>query len=153
MNEPKSRHDRIGFRIARRLADWVDGPGSGEAAVHRAWTSAGDNYFVPDAWWVRDDHVQADDVSLAPRYPDLVVEVRSPSTWRYDLGPKRHAYEVGGVSELWLVDTASDTVIVNRRSSPGAPTFDVVEELGSGEVLGSPLLPGFSLPVDELFGR
>ena len=121
--------------------------------MNRAWTSVGDNYYVPDAWWIGPDRMVSGDVSLAPHYPDLVVEVRSPSTWRYDIGPKRRAYESAGVAELWLVDTESDTVMVNRRSSPDHPVFDVVDELGADAGVTSPLLPGFSLSVDELFDR
>jgi hypothetical protein len=39
--------------------------------------------------------------------PDLAVEVRSPSTWRYDVGKKKATYERGGLPELWPVDTAT----------------------------------------------
>jgi Uma2 family endonuclease len=90
-------------------------------------------------------------VSLARYYPDIVIEVRSPSTWRYDIGPKRIAYEQAGVAELWFVDLESETVAVNRRSEPDAPKFDVLLELGRGSDLESPLLRGFSITIDELF--
>lgn len=36
--------------------------------------------------------------------PDLVVEVLSDSTKRYDLHTKRRLYELAGVREYWLVD-------------------------------------------------
>jgi Uma2 family endonuclease len=153
VNEPKIRHDRIAFHFARRLATWVEEGGSGEAAVNRAWTATGPNYFIPDAWWVRADRITPGNVSLAQHYPDIVIEVRSPSTWRYDMGPKRRAYEQAGVAELWFVDLESETVVVNRRSKPDVPEFDVLLELGRGSVLESPLLRGFSITVDELFDR
>ncbi|MEX1009155.1 MAG: Uma2 family endonuclease [Acidimicrobiia bacterium] len=153
MNQPKARHDRIAFHLARRLAEWVEEKGSGEAAVNRGWTSTGPNYFVPDAWWVQADRITPGDVSLTPHYPDIVIEVRSPSTWRYDIGPKRAAYEQAGVAELWFVDPDSETVAVDRRSKPDAPKFDVQLELGRGSVLESPLLRGFSITIDELFDR
>jgi hypothetical protein len=35
-------------------------------------------------------------------------------------------------------------------SQPDAPTFDVALELGAGETLESPRLPGFALPVERL---
>jgi hypothetical protein len=50
------------------------------------------------------------------------------------------------------VDTKSETVLVFRRSEPQAASFDVALEIGIGERLASPLLPGFSLAVAELFG-
>lgn len=52
--------------------------------------------------------------------PDLAVEVRSPSTWRYDTTVKFRLYEVAGVGEVWLVDTASKSVLVSRRSKQRA---------------------------------
>ncbi|MGI8660892.1 MAG: Uma2 family endonuclease [Thermoleophilaceae bacterium] len=64
--------------------------------------------------------------------PDLAVEVRSPSTWRYDLGAKKSGY---------------------RRSRPRATAFDVSLELTREEELRSPLLAGFALPLTELFPR
>ena len=56
-----------------------------------------------------------------------------------------------GVPELWLVDTAADVALVFRRCSSAAPAFDVSEELGAGATLSSPLLPGFALPVTDVF--
>ncbi|MBA3305663.1 MAG: Uma2 family endonuclease [Thermoleophilaceae bacterium] len=83
--------------------------------------------------------------------PDLAVEVRSPSAWRYDIGAKKAAYERHGLPELWLVDTAAEAVLAFRRSVPGAAIFDVALELGRDARLESALLPGFALAVGELF--
>ena len=77
--------------------------------------------------------------------------MRSPSTWRFDIGRKKDNYERHGVGELWLVDTAADVVFVFRRSQPDAPRFDVSLDVSPGETLTSPLLPGFALAVDEIF--
>ena len=85
--------------------------------------------------------------------PDLVVEVRSPSTWRYDTTIKFRQYEDSGVAEVWLVDTAAQTVLVYRRSTPQCASFDVALEIGAGETLTSPLLEDFQLDVTELFSR
>ncbi len=66
---------------------------------------------------------------------------------------RQATYERHGLPELWLVDTQSESVLVYRRSSPSAPELDVALELAAGEALTSPALPGFSLPVAELFAR
>ena len=81
----------------------------------------------------------------APRVPDLAVEVRSPGTWRYDVGRKRELYERHGVRELWLADTASRTMLVYRRSA-AVSGFDVALELAADTRLASPLLPGSAWP-------
>jgi Uma2 family endonuclease len=85
--------------------------------------------------------------------PALAVEVRSPSTWRYDIGAKKSAYERNGLTELWLVDTSADEILVFRRSAAASPSFDVSLELGCGDTLSSPQLPGFTLALAALFDR
>ncbi len=69
------------------------------------------------------------------------------------MGAKKATYERAGLVELWLVDTEAATVLVYRRSFPGAPSFDVALELGAGDQVTSPLLPGFSVAVAEMFDR
>jgi Uma2 family endonuclease len=54
---------------------------------------------------------------------------------------------------LWLVDDTEQRVLVFRRSQPDAATFDVELELRTGDVLTSPQLPGFALPLEDLFRR
>lgn len=153
VNPPRRRHDRIAFHLAHRLAEWVESFGHGEAGVALGWTADAQSYFVPDAWWVRDAKRLTENALLTVGYPDIVIEVRSPSTWRYDIGPKRTAYQQAGVAELWFVDLDSETVVVNRQSLPDAPQFDVLLELGRGEALVSPLLRRFAITIDELFDR
>jgi len=89
----------------------------------------------------------------APPYPlpDLAIEIRSPSTWRYDVGTKKRVYEREGLPELWLVDGESSVLLVFRRSVPTAPVFDVELELDRSATLTSPLLPGFALDVGAPF--
>lgn len=84
--------------------------------------------------------------------PDIAAEIRSPSTWRYDVGPKMRRYEQYGLPELWLVDTAADEILVYRRSSSSAACFDVYLQLARPDDLTSPLMPGFTLALAELFG-
>jgi len=83
--------------------------------------------------------------------PDIVAEIRSPSTWRFDIGAKKAAYERHGLSELWLVDSVAYAVLIFSRSKPNATSFDLALELGRGDALESPLLPGFSLAASELY--
>ena len=61
------------------------------------------------------------------------------------------AYERAGLTELWLIDTKSQAVIVCRRSSSTVPTFDSLIERRGGDDLTSPQLPGFALDVASLF--
>jgi Uma2 family endonuclease len=111
------------------------------------------NVYAPDVWWVAGERIPSRDALRIVGPPDLAVEVRSPSTWRHDVGTKKRVYEATGLPELWLVDTDADSVLVYRRTTPDAATFDVELELGRGEQLASPLLPGLAIDLAELFDR
>jgi Uma2 family endonuclease len=109
------------------------------------------NVYAPDVVWYSQERIPTDPDIRPQAMPDLAVEIRSPSTWRYDVGAKKAGYERAGLPELWLVDTAADEVLVFRRSAPAARTFDIALELTQDDVLESPLLEGFALPLDRLF--
>ena len=83
--------------------------------------------------------------------PALVVEVLSKSTRKRDAQIKRRLFERTGVREYWLVDPELDTVQVFRPSPDGK--LARVHELSAedGETLTTPLLPGCSIALRELF--
>lgn len=154
VNQPNLRHQRITFELARLLRDWcVAEAGRGEAGTPVDVHLDEHNVFAPDVWWVAEARRPGRDALRIVGPPDLVAEVRSPSTWRYDVGTKRTTYERSGVAELWLVDTDADSVLVYRRSAPGAPGFDVALEQASGDVLATPLMPGLAVDLASLFDR
>lgn len=83
--------------------------------------------------------------------PSIVVEVLSPSTSQRDRTIKRDLYERQGVREYWMVDAVRNTVTTYRltRKHFGKPETLRRQD---GDTLGTDLLPGFSLSLDELFG-
>lgn len=109
------------------------------------------NVFVPDLLWYAECRVPEDAASLPYPMPDLAVEIRSPATWRFDIGAKKDGYERHGLPELWLLDTSARTVLVFRRSTVATPRFDVAIELTEDEQLTSAQLPGFTMPLDAVF--
>jgi Uma2 family endonuclease len=152
VNEPKAVHSILQTRLAFALLAWVQaGHGRGLAMMPTDVRMDEFNVYGPDFLWFREERIPADLRGYPEHVPDLCVEIRSPSTWRYDIGAKKRVYEAGELPELWLVDDAAEAVLVYRRSRPGAPTFDVELEVGHGDTLESPMLPGFALPLDELF--
>lgn len=154
VNQPAMRHQRLALEIAHLLKQWTDAaPGRGEVCIPVDVVLDQRNVFAPDVWWVAEEHRPDRDARRLYGPPDLAVEVRSPSTWRYDVGAKKATYQRTGLSELWLVDTEAEVTIVCRRTQPRAVTFDVTLELGSGHEVTSPLLPGFALGVSGLFDR
>jgi Uma2 family endonuclease len=152
VNEPSYMHNRSQFRIGFALEAWIrGGPARGTAGNPLDVALHEHNVFAADLFWYRDGRAPQLTAKAPYPIPDLAVEIRSPSTWRYDIGAKKASYERHGLPELWLVDTAANVVLVFRRSMPEAPDFDVSEELDTEATLTSPLLPGFALAVKEIF--
>jgi len=152
VNEPKTVHSLLQTRLVFALCVWVDdGEGRGLAITPTDVRMDEYNVYGPDVLWFRQDRIPADLRGYPEHVPDLCVEIRSPGTWRYDVGAKKRVYEAGGLPELWLVDDVAETVLVYRRSRPGAATYDVSLELGRGDTLESPMLPGFALALEKLF--
>ncbi|MGH9226277.1 MAG: Uma2 family endonuclease [Acidimicrobiales bacterium] len=154
VTEAVVRHQRILSELWWQLTNWCRAqPGRGEAGTPVNVHLDQYNVYAPDVWWVREDRVPARDAKGIVGPPDLVAEVRSPSTWRCDVGTKMRVYEAAGVRELWLVDTHADIVLVYRRSSPESAAFDVELELTANDRLTTPLLPGLAIDLSELFDR
>ena len=80
--------------------------------------------------------------------PDLVVEIRSPSTARLDETTKRELYEKCGVPEYWLADPEAQTVTILLLGENG---YGVVGIYAKGDTLTSPTLEGFSIDLNEIF--
>jgi Uma2 family endonuclease len=134
------------------LRAWAADAGGGLAGYGGNWRVAPDSVLKPDVWWIGPARLASIDLAAATVSgpPDLAVEVRSPGTWVVDVGRKRALYEAAGLAELWLVDPPARSVLVLRRSGPGAPFDEFVEPSGTDR-LASPLLPGFGAEVDPLF--
>ena len=151
---PTLRHQRISAELLYALISWTRAASERGLAVHELMVDIGDReVYQPDLVWYAAARVPERDDLPAYAVPDLAVEVRSPSTWRYDIGAKKAGYERRGVRELWLVDTAADEVLAFRRSATDASTFDVALELTRGATLTLPLLPGLRVKLATVFGE
>jgi Uma2 family endonuclease len=152
VNQATALHSAAVGNLRYALEVWARAR-TGRGGIHEPLAVQIDerNVYAPDILWYADGRVPGRYDEPPYPVPDLAVEVRSPSTWRYDIGAKKAGYERRGLPELWLLDTQADAVLAFRRSSPDSPAFDVALEFAREERLTSPLLPGFSLALAELF--
>lgn len=151
VNEPRGRHGRLQALVIGELTAWEQRvPSRAQAYGPTAVELTPYDHYGPDVVLAR-PYAPVDDREYLAEPPLICVEIRSPSTWRHDIGRKKAVYEAEGVQELWLVDDVGEVVLVFRRSTPDHPTYDVTAELGRDDVLTSPLLPGFELPLARLF--
>ncbi len=82
--------------------------------------------------------------------PDLVVEISSPGTRKTDEVTKRKLYDRSDVREYWVIDPELGIVKIYRRVEG---RFSKAAELAleRGDALTTPLLPGFSAALVDLF--
>ena len=79
--------------------------------------------------------------------PDIIIEILSTDRGR-DLGYKRRIYAEAGVREYWPIDPRNDTV---TRLELRDGEYVEREVLGAGDALTTPLLPGLSIPLADVF--
>ena len=150
---PVSRHQRVLGRLFLALANHVARNSVGEVFVAPFDVILSEHDVVePDILFVSNERreIVRDWVHGAP---DLVVEILSPSSRRADEITKRHLYERFGVREYWIVDGEVEIVKVFRRAPDGGFGRALELRREDGDVLETPLLPGFSLGLEELFAE
>jgi len=81
--------------------------------------------------------------------PDLVVEVQSPSTGRYDLTKKFRAYEEAGVREYWVVFPKKVSITIFHLKEDGR--FDEGTVFRMDDKVISHVLEGLEIDMKELF--
>jgi Uma2 family endonuclease len=83
--------------------------------------------------------------------PAIVIEFVSKGrrNRERDYEAKRDEYLGAGVAEYWVVDRFLRRMTVYRRAASGFSEL----VLGEDEVATTPLLPGFELPLRDLFGE
>jgi len=150
---PTRKHQYLAGRLNARLFTFVDERRLGQvySAPFDVVLSAVD-VVQPDLLFVSNERTQLLTDKNLRGAPDLVVEIGSESTRRTDETTKRKLYERFGVREYWVVDPVLETVKVYRQGDAG---FVRTAELSAeaADSLETPLLPGLSLPLVEIFAE
>jgi Uma2 family endonuclease len=107
-----------------------------------------DSVLMPDVSFISAAKLPAEAFwqGFVPFSPDLAVEIESPSNTQSDLLRKIALYLEGGTGIVWLIRPNQQTVTVFRADAPER-VFGIDDILDGGTVL-----PGFELPLAELFG-
>ena len=99
---PTVNHNTIADNISRILGNFLDGKPCRPFGDGTDLYLTDMDHYVPDGMIVCDpEKVKRDGVYGAP---DLVVEILSPGTARYDRTRKKDVYERCGVREYWMIN-------------------------------------------------
>lgn len=140
-------HGRVAARTARVLDGFVSEHRLGEvvgAETGFVLARDPDTVRAPDAAFVAAERVPTDRDGYAELAPDLVVEVVSPSDRAAEVADKVLMWLEAGCRMVWVL-------YPQRRAAVHRPGGEA-RLLGPDDVLdGGEVLPGFALPVADLF--
>lgn len=109
---PLDRHQVIINEIYPELAIYVKKKklGTTRVAPYDVYFDR-QNAFQPDIIFIGNEQLHLIDKDGFYGAPELVIEVLSPSTAKYDLEDKKDIYERYGVKEYWIVDPADKNTV------------------------------------------
>ena len=104
---PSNSHQKIVDKVYRQLGNYVEEKALGETRVAPFDVFLNrKNAYQPDIIFIANNNLH----NLKERgffgAPDLVIEILSPATWRFDKEDKKDEYERSGVKEYWMIDPA-----------------------------------------------
>ncbi len=121
--------EALGVFIGGPYQFGLNGPG-GWWIIDEPELHLGEDVVIPDlAGWRRERMTSPTGVR-AEVPPDWACEILSPSTARYDRGPKLRTYARSGVEWVWLVDPAAQMIEVLHREGT---LWTIVQAVGEEE--------------------
>jgi Uma2 family endonuclease len=147
---PTRAHERIGFLLAHLLENWAE--------VRAAGFTLGPGYKIritdkrgvmPDAQFYRaGNEPSGQEQGLVEGRPDLVIEVCSPSSVRYDRVKKMAWYTSIGVPEYWIVDPMQRTF---ERLALDRGRYAIADALEGDAVFRPASFEGLEIPLSKLW--
>ncbi|MCG8362042.1 MAG: Uma2 family endonuclease [Pseudanabaenales cyanobacterium] len=149
---PHIRHQGAGGNIHVELEIW-----SRETQLGKSFQTPGvvfspTDAVIPDVVWISQERLangvdQSGHLIVAP---ELMVEVLSPGELneQRDKEVKLKLYSLYGVQAYWIINWQLKTLEIYRRTDSQLQLFGT---LLAKDTLTSPLLPGFSVPVAQIF--
>ena len=145
------RHGTIVVNLVIELGNFVKPKGAGTlvASDSGVWLERDpDTVREPDIAFTSVERLPLGEelAGYAEVAPDLVVEVASPNDSRREVHDKAHMWLNHGVRLVWVVHPEARVVDVYR------PDHATVTISAEGALDGLDVLPGFSCPLEAVFG-
>lgn len=166
---PHWKHQNVSVKFAMALESWSIQSGLGEAAIAPGLVFSETDSVIPDVVWASHERLTTmlDHAGHLIAAPELVIEVLSPG----EKNERRECFQQGfaereaklklysdyGVVEYWIADRQQRQVEVYRRNDERLAVegdrslLQLTLTLFVDDVLISPVLPGFSVAVGQLF--
>jgi len=150
--QPDYEHQAVCQELQRQLGNWSKDTDSGQVLPALGVIFTPEAAVAPDVVWIRRERLAealGEDRKLHAA-PDLVVEVLSPGprNEQRDRELKLALYSRYGVLEYWIVDWRARQISIYRRENAALRLVSTLHEI---DTLHSPLLPGFTCNVQDIF--
>ena len=146
---PDLFHQDILLNLARIIGNYLETNPVGKVAIAPSDVHLTDlNVYQPDLYFISNARKSILSAQGAEGAPDLVAEILSPKTARFDKGVKREVYARTGVKELWIIDpTLREIQVYHLTKSADVPAATLGEE----KEIESALLPGLRISLKIIF--
>ena len=149
MASPNFRHQAVLLNLGSEFRAYLKGKKckvSIDFDVRLNSNEADDTIFRPDLLVVCDPEKISDGKSCKGA-PDLIIEILSPSTSKYDITTKFMKYREAAVKELWIADPITQTVMVYTWEN-GAY---IANNYGPTDKITVGILPELTIDMREIF--
>jgi Uma2 family endonuclease len=146
---PKLRHSIIQGRMFLKLQAYIESIKDGGAAYPELRCTFRKRSLVFDLAYFRESQIPKlpdDERDNGTEPPDLAIEILSPGQAVGELRRKFRSAIRGGVGLGWLIDPLHGQILIFR------PRQKTIKLAPGGTLSGESTLPGFALPVAEIFG-
>ena len=146
---PGSYHQNIAGRLYRLIGNHLENRPIGSVFIAPLDVYVSDiNVYLPDVFFVRKGNTRIIEEHGIEGAPDIIIEVLSKTSEKYDTGPKRAAYARTGVEELWIIDPAKKTLALFRLAeNPDTPAATYKAK----QKFTSEMLPGLTIDLAVVF--
>lgn len=148
---PLPVHQKVAVQLVVQIANYLEDHPVGTVFVELdvqlgAGPNGGDLVYRPDVVFLRAERVaQNQERIVGP--PDLIVEVVSNTSRRYDNETKKDDYERCGVREYWIIDPHLETMAFYALREGR-----YVELTAQDDRLHSEVIAGFALDLERVRG-
>ncbi len=150
---PTFTHEEIVAGFAYFLRAWAEAGHGGRVLASGYKIRISDRRgLMPDVQFYRRENTSpaGQEQGLVRGRADLVVEIISPSSRRYDRVKKLHWYAQVGVPEYWIVDPYARTF---ERLVLRGETYAIAASLEDGETFRPESFDGLEIPLVKIWGE
>ena len=139
-------HDEIAAMISAALRAFVKQNRLGRVAAGGSFLTENDQIRVPDVAFASAESLEGEDTSsYIQKPPTLAVEIISKNDIYGDVDDKAAEFLRAGSKAVWIVNPRRRTVAVHTPDNTSV-TYQIGDTIPGGDIL-----PGFELPISDIF--